>query len=99
MLASFRLFSITHLGVASSLTILEVHSQDRIIGLKAIKVLFFWLTGMTCHLLPILLDVPRADIYLSVTQASFDKALAFQMTPWRLELTLRKVDTLTVIMS
>ena len=54
---------------------------------------------MTCHLLAILLDVSWADIYLSVAQASLDKALAFQVTPWRLELTLRKVDTLTVIMS
>ena len=97
--ASFRLFSITRLNVVTSLTVLEIHSQDWIISLKAIEIFFIFLTDMTCHLLAILLDISWADIYLSVAQASFDEALAFQMTPWRLELTLRKIDTLTVIMS
>ena len=99
VLASLRLFSITRLYVVTSLTVLEIHSQDWIIGLEAIEVFFIFLTDMACHLLAILLDVSWADIYLSVAQASLDKALAFQVTPWRLELTLCKVDTLTVIMS
>ena len=99
VIASFRMISITHLNVITSLTVLEIHSQDWIISLKAIEIFFIFLTGMTRHLLAILLDVSWAYIYLSMAQASFDEALAFQVTSWRLELALCKINTLTVVMS